>query len=178
MQAIVRRLRRCNQHRHERLAGSPRRPDARQGLIRLGRARCARRGRSVNGLPALGLDGELLIGRREVLIASPAPLQIVCQALKLLGAISKQDRSWCLCRHGPASPRFRRLAQLRRTRASVNPLPSAKLCKTPHMKTRAVHNLARATLAVVRASAIAFQQPRQMLPNTSLIRCSRAISSA
>ncbi len=70
--------------------------------VLLSQARC---GLSVYRFATFGLDSELLIGRSKLPIAPSRCLQIACQALELLGAISKQHRSWRLCRHDFASPR-------------------------------------------------------------------------
>jgi hypothetical protein len=60
---------------------------------------CALRDR-MDRLAALGLVGELLIGRGKLPVAGSRGLQVACQVLKRLGAISKQHRSWRLFRHG------------------------------------------------------------------------------
>jgi hypothetical protein len=62
--------------------------------------RRTRHGRRLDRFAAFGLVGKLLIRRGELPVASSRRLQIACQALKLLGTISKQHRSWRLCRHG------------------------------------------------------------------------------
>jgi hypothetical protein len=109
------------------------------------------------------------------------------QASSLPGRLPGCEIAWRDCETAPivaslparpCIPRFGRLARLRRKPASVNPLTSATLRKTPRTNTSAMHNLAQAVLSIARTRAIADQHPRQILLNTSLIRCSRAISSA
>jgi hypothetical protein len=75
------------------------RPAIAQRVKRSVRLGCALRDR-MDRLAALGLIGELLIGRSKLPVAGPRGLQVACQVQKRLGAISKQHRSWRLFRHG------------------------------------------------------------------------------